>query len=233
LAAKGRLNDEEMVETILTFLAAGVETTSAALTWTLHLLTLPENVKYQARLRQEIRNKLPKDGCHSITHRDLQTLPLLHGIIEESLRLHPPVPLIPYNAVRDTEMAGQFVPAGTKVVYWAWALNRNPDQWGSDAECMNPYRWISTDELGIERPNKHGGALSHYSHETFLQGPRGCVGKETSKATLRAAVAKLILGFDVSRDPTGTLAPPSRGAAVVRPIKSLKLNFSPVDVSGG
>ena len=100
--------------------------------------------------------------------------------------------------------------------------------WGPDAEVFDPYRWISTDEQGVQRPNKHGGASSNYCYESFLHGPRACVGKDTSKATMRAALAKLVYEFEISRDQDGVDEPEARGAAIMRPVKSLKVKFNPV-----
>jgi cytochrome P450 len=228
LTAQGNLNDSELVETILTILVAGIETTSAALTWTLHLLTLPDCVKFQVELRQQLRRKLSDKAGVDLDHRDLESVPLLHGIVEESLRLFPPLSLTCHEASRDTEILGTSVPKGTRIIYWIWALNRNPEYWGSDAAIFNPYRWISTDESSKQHPNKHGGAPSNYSYMSFLHGPRGCVGKDTSKATMRAAIARLVLDFEISRDPNGPLELEPKGGAIVRPTKDLKLKFSPI-----
>ncbi|PPJ57446.1 hypothetical protein CBER1_04401 [Cercospora berteroae] len=228
LAAEKNLTDEDIVESILTFLTAGAETTSAALAWTLHLLTLPENVKYQAELRKELQNRFEGIDTDAPSHMSLANIPILHGIVQETLRLHPSVPLLPYVANKDTEMAGQFIPKGTTILYWIWALNRNPTHWGANAGSMDPYRWITTDEHGVQRLNKHGGASSNYGFMSFFHGPRYCIGKEVSKATIRAAVARLILDFEISRDLSTTLEPTPGGIGIVRPWKNLKLNFKPI-----
>jgi cytochrome P450 len=228
LVAKGDLDDEEVIETILTFLTAGIETTSAALTWTLHLLTLPECIKYQDELRRELHLKFSDVGNHAVNFRDLDSIPILHGIIEESLRLFPPIPLLGHEAYKDTKIMGRPVPRGTRILHCMWALNRNPKYWGSDAEAINPYRWVSTDEHGTHRLNKHGGASSNYCYETFLNGPRACVGKDTSKATMRAAIARLVSKFEISRDPGDVMDPEAMGAVIMRPVKGLKLKFSRV-----
>lgn len=192
LVAKGDLNDGEVIETILTFLTAGIETTSAALTWTLHLLTLPECIKYQDELRRELHLKFSDTGNRAVNLGDLDSIPILHGIIEESLRLFPPIPLHCHEADKDTKIMGRPVPRGTRILHCMWALNRNARYWGPDSEAIDPYRWISTDGHGTHRLNKHGGASSSYCYESFLHGPRACVGKDASKATMRAAIAKLV-----------------------------------------
>jgi cytochrome P450 len=228
LVAKGDLNDEEAIETILTFLTAGIETTSAALTWTLHLLTLPECIKDQDELRRELHHKFFDIESRAVNLGDLESIPILHGIIEESLRLFPPIPLLCHEAYKDTKMMGRSIPRGTRILYCMWALNRNPNYWGSDADAINPYRWISTDEHGTHRLNKHGGASSNYCYESFLNGPRACVGKDASKATMRAAIAKLVSSFEISRDANDGLDLEIRGAVIMRPVEGLKLKFSRV-----
>ena len=105
--------DGNLVDQMMTMLAAGHETSAAALTWTVYLLATHRAV--QSRLREEIRSHIA--GLSSpMDSTKLDGLPYLHAICNESLRVYPPIPYTVRDAVRDTIILDQFVPRGTRVV---------------------------------------------------------------------------------------------------------------------
>lgn len=160
-------SDAELVDQLLTFLAAGHETTSSALTWASYLLAI--HPSYQARLREEVKEAFPTNPLLSAGVEDLaatlERLPLLNGICNETLRLFPTVPITMRIAVRDTTLLDHPIPRGTEIMVSPWAVNRSKELWGQDAEKFVPERWI---EDG--KPNNVGGADSNYSLLTFLHG---------------------------------------------------------------
>jgi cytochrome P450 len=184
-------SDAELVDQLLTFLAAGHETTSSALTWLCYLLAIHPH--YQSRLRDEIRDAFP---TNPLVEPDvdiaslLERLPLLNGVCNETLRLFPTVPISMRIALRDTTLLGTPIPRGTEIMISPWAVNRSKQLWGDNADQFVPERWI---EDG--RPNNVGGAESNYSLLTFLHGPRSCIGQGFAKAELRCLVAAFINVF--------------------------------------
>ena len=79
-----------IVDNVVTFLIAGHETTSQALTWSLYLLALfPE---WQERVREEVRGVAGKGG--RIGREDIGKLPLLDAVFQEAMRLYSPVPIL-------------------------------------------------------------------------------------------------------------------------------------------
>jgi cytochrome P450 len=188
------------------------------LSWACYLLSKHHDI--QTALRNEIREALSfslKDAGSAAQEVDiatvLESLPLLNGVINESLRLFPTVPITMREAVRDTSLAGYEIPRGTKIIISPWAMNRSPEVWGPDATEFRPERWIteSDDEKTIEggsghrqagsessgsvrRPNQTGGASSNYQFLTFLHGPRSCIGQGFARAELRCFLASLMLG---------------------------------------
>jgi cytochrome P450 len=98
LAADQKISDEDILHNINTFMFAGSDTSSLTLTWT--LLLLAENSEVQDRLRQELLSvfSLPANDVSGLSEEeieslydDISTLPYLHNVIRESLRLIPPV----------------------------------------------------------------------------------------------------------------------------------------------
>ncbi|KAJ6100465.1 hypothetical protein N7499_000095 [Penicillium canescens] len=221
----GDFSDTELVDQMLTFLAAGHETTASALTWACYLLTL--HPEYQTRLREEIRTQIPS-GTSPITHQDLESLPLLNGVCQEVLRLYPTVPATIRESVRDTVVAGKHVPRGTRVILCPYAINRCPLFWGDNGDEFLPERWIDTDKNGNQVPNNNGGASTNFAQITFLHGQRACIGKDFARAELRCAVAGVVGRFRFEmQDPKQEIH--IAGAVTTKPVEGMNLRMQRVD----
>ncbi|KAL0261481.1 hypothetical protein SLS55_002911 [Diplodia seriata] len=186
----GGFSDEDLVNQMMTFLAAGHETTATSMTWAAYLLA--KHPDAQRRLREEIRANLPSpDSGAQITATDIDRLPYLNAVCNEILRFYAPVPMTLRNADRDTTILGKFIPKGTTIVLAPWAINTSKELWGDDALEFNPDRW-----MGTGRANT-GGADSNYSFLTFLHGPRSCIGQAFAKAEFACLVAVWIGKFEM------------------------------------
>ncbi|TGZ79553.1 cytochrome P450 [Ascodesmis nigricans] len=158
---------------IMTFLAAGHETTATALSWALHALTL--HPAHQSLLRTELYTLFPRGPPKALTHADLTQLPKLRNFCLEVLRLYPPVPLTLRTAKRETILNGGVrVPKGTMVVVVPWALHRSTGLWGDDAGEFRPGRWE-----GYGQPGKEC-TINSWMLQTFISGPRSCIGEKFS-----------------------------------------------------
>ncbi|KAJ5086261.1 hypothetical protein NUU61_007568 [Penicillium alfredii] len=221
----GNFSDTELVDQMLTFLAAGHETTASALTWACYLLTQYPDT--QTRLREEIRAKIPS-GNSPITYQDLESLPLLNGVCQEVLRLYPTVPATIREAARDTVVVGKHVPKGTRVILCPYAINRSPTFWGDNGEEFVPERWIDTDKTGAPVPNHNGGASTNFAQITFLHGQRSCIGKDFARAELRCAVAGVVGRFAFEmQDPKQEIH--IAGAVTTKPVEGMHLRMRRVD----
>ncbi|KAJ5793238.1 uncharacterized protein N7503_009216 [Penicillium pulvis] len=233
----GDFSDGELVDQIINLLAAGVrrslstsitrlhETTAGVLTWCCYHLALEPNI--QITLRNEIRSTIPSFSV-SADWKVLENMPYLNGVCEEALRLYPVVPMSAREAICETSIIGERVPAGTVVLICPQSLNRSPDFWGESAELFLPERWIDTDkETGREVPNKHGGARPDLGSLTFLYGTRACPGKELAKAMLRCAVAGVFGRFEVGLKEFGQ-KPTIGGILTSQPIEGMHLKLSKV-----
>lgn len=220
-------SDHQLVDQMLTFLAAGHETTSSAFTWCTFLLS--KHTEIQKALRKEIQENLPSLNAPVPQDFDLATviesLPLLNGVCNEAIRLYPTVPTTVRDSNKPTQLGGVHIPKNTQIVLPIWAINRNPAFWGDNAEDFIPERWIDTDEkTGERRPNNNGGAPSNYAILTFLHGPRSCIGQGFAKAELRCLVAAFTGTFDMSMaNPNENVVP--HGVVTTKPKDGMHLKL--------
>lgn len=228
LLRSGAFDDQQIVEQMMTFLAAGHEGPAAGLIWAMYLLCLHPQV--QARLRAEVRRHLPfpspssqqqmadnsqaGDAAASITAADIDRLPYLAAVCSEILRFMAPTPLTIREAVKDTTIADEFVPRGTYVMLSLWATNRHAALWGPEAHRFNPDRWLtaatptttsppavevgSLEEASILRASGSGGAESNYAFMTFTHGRKNCIGQNFAVAKLACTLANWVGRFHFS-----------------------------------
>jgi enediyne biosynthesis protein E7 len=150
-----RIRDE-----LVTLLLAGHETTASTLSWTFHLLD--EHRQVQQRVRAELDAVL---GDRPPAYDDLHRLPYTTAVIEEVMRLYPPVWLLPRLAREPDEIAGIRVPAGADVLISPYLMHRHPAFW-TDPERFLPDRFAA--EHTAQRPR--------YAYLPFGAGPRFCIG---------------------------------------------------------
>ncbi|EPE32078.1 Cytochrome P450 [Glarea lozoyensis ATCC 20868] len=219
--------DDTLVDQLLTFIAAGHETTSSALTWSLYLLA--QNPSLQTALRAELRSSLPSPSAPLPDTFDLPTtlesLPLLHATTNEVLRLYPSVPSTIRLSIRPTSILDTPVPANTRIQLSPWAINRSPSLWGPDAESFNPYRWIDVDG----KANNIGGARgNNFCNLTFLHGPRSCIGERFARSELKALLAVVVGGMEVRLEYEGQKAVPA-GVITTKPRGGMRLRLGRVE----
>ncbi|RPA96817.1 cytochrome P450 [Choiromyces venosus 120613-1] len=185
--------ESSMRDQMMTFLAAGHETTATSMIWAIHALSLPENRHIQSRLRAEIHAAFPSGAPETITYDQLSTLKYLSHVTSEVLRLYPPVAVTLRVAAEDTSLNGVFVPKGSYVVLSPFAINHSVALWGADAEEFRPERWAGGEDgtAAVE---------SNYGFLTFLAGPRGCIGNVFAKVEFKCLLAATIGKFEFEQD---------------------------------
>ncbi len=197
----GGFTDENLVDQMMTFLAAGHETTATAMTWAVYQMC--RHPEMQTRLREEVRAHLPlasDTDCRDVTALDIDHLPYLNAFCAESLRFNSPVSLSLRVAATDTTVLGHPVPKGTRVILPVAAVNRAEQLWGPDAANFNPDRWLP--KFDGDRSAASGGASSNYAYMTFLHGPRSCIGMSFAKAEFATLLAAWVGRLEFSfRDP--------------------------------
>ncbi|KAF7719415.1 Cytochrome P450 monooxygenase [Penicillium ucsense] len=218
MLASDSFTDPMLENHLLTFLAAGHETTATSMTWALYALCLYPNV--QQRLRDEVRKALPQHldqelAAEPMKAELLDSLPYLHAVCNEVFRIYPPAGLTRRVAVQNTSILGQFIPAGTEIVISPRAVNVSKDLWGPDAATFNPDRWMKPSQANT------GGGLTNFSFMTFLHGPRSCIGQGFARGEFASLLAALVGSFEMSlaQDPdivieTGLTSRPKGGLLV-------------------
>jgi cytochrome P450 len=169
------MTDLELRNQVMTFIGAGHETTAVALAWTWYLLA--KHPEVEARLRAEVAEAL---GGRRPTFQDLPRLPYTRTVIEEVLRLYPPVYGVARDVVADDVIAGCRVPRGTTIVISPYVTHHLPDVW-PDPEQFDPDHF--TPQRSAGRPR--------FAWFPFLGGPHQCIGQDFAmmEATLIVAMA--------------------------------------------
>ncbi|KAL4827750.1 hypothetical protein H8958_004015 [Nasalis larvatus] len=184
------LSDEDIRAEADTFMFEGHDTTASGLSWVLyHLAKHPE---YQARCRQEVQELLKDREPKEIEWDDLAQLPFLTMCIKESMRLHPPVPVISRHVTQDIVLPdGRVIPKGITCLLSVFGTHHNPTVW-PDPEVYNPFRF---DPENIKE-------RSPLAFIPFSAGPRNCIGQTFAMAEMKVVLALTLLRFRVLPDHT-------------------------------
>jgi cytochrome P450 len=179
------LSGPDVRDQVLTFLLAGHETTSTALTFTLHLLGHHHDLQH--RVHQELATVL---NGEDVTADDIGKLSYITMVIKEAMRLYPPAHAVGrYTATGDT-ITGNLVPPGSTVILSPWVTHRRPDLW-PDPHRFNPDRFDPT-----VAANRH-----RYAYFPFAAGARGCIGEHLALTEAVVATAVLLNAYTVHTSP--------------------------------
>ncbi|KAJ7073281.1 cytochrome P450 [Mycena belliarum] len=207
------MTDTAMVDQVLTFLAAGHETTASGLSWTLWLLA--NDPESQRKLREEVTPIYGLDPRPD--YRTLKSLIWLDCVVNESLRVLPPVPLTLRAAQKSDFVQGVLVPKGTVITIPIRAINTWKEIWGEDAEEFRPARWL-------DLPKAYNPTFSQFS---FIAGPHACIGKTMAISEMKAVLFALIANFEFAPAYVGQIAHPA-SAITMKPEDSMPLRVTRV-----
>ncbi|CAI0433777.1 unnamed protein product [Linum tenue] len=179
------LNLQEKQVDLELFLA-GIETSATTIEWTMSEMINNSRVLQMAQ--EEVRQVYGDDGQNHIDEASLDQLNYLDMVIAESLRLHPPGPLLlpRENGNQKVELSSYEVPINTKVIVNVWAINRDPRYW-KEAERFLPERFMdySIDYKGTD-----------FQFIPFGAGRRMCPGVSFGMAIVKLTLANLLFHFD-------------------------------------
>jgi cytochrome P450 len=187
-----RLTRQEIRANVLTFMAAGHESTANAITWTLYLLSRSPEWHECVRAEADREANTPPEGR-------FDRLTMTRAVVEESLRLYPPLAAISRMARNDDELAGIHVKAGTLIVISPYVLHRHRS-WGLGADQFDPRRFLPGSREHIDR----------YAYLPFGAGPRGCIGSVFALQEATLAVAAITRNFELTLQPGHTVWPVHR-----------------------
>ncbi|ETN07353.1 hypothetical protein PPTG_23171 [Phytophthora nicotianae INRA-310] len=180
-----------MRDFVISFLAAGRETTATTMSWV--ILMLNRYPKVLERVRHEIKDKLPdlvSGNMRSPTLEDTQQLVYLEAVVRETLRLFPVAAVSGRSATRDVRLyEGTLIKAGTRIVLPHYCMGRMTTVWGPDVDEFKPERWIDPISGKIKM-------VSPFKFSVFFGGPRICLGMKFALAEVKITLAKLLSQFD-------------------------------------
>jgi cytochrome P450 len=205
------MSDQQLHDEVFTFLVAGLETTAAALQWALILLAQhPEAVK---RIRAE-----HKSVCGSEPPRADQVVSMRYTrmVIDETLRLYPPVYGLTRRVISDDVIADYHIPKGVQVLVSPYAIHRHPQFW------QQPDSFAPEAHFAPE----HTEGRSRFAYIPFGAGPRQCIGNALAMLELQILLPTLVAAFDFSlADATG-IAPET--SMTLRPKGPVLMHARPV-----
>ncbi|XP_075496960.1 strychnine-11-hydroxylase-like [Primulina tabacum] len=178
------LDDKHIKGVLVGIFSAGTDTSSATIEWT--MTELVRNPKVKERVQQEVRTIFK--GKDKIEENDLQKLTYLKLVVKESLRLHPPAPLlVPRETIENCTIAQKYeIPAKTRVMINASAIGTDPMYW-KNPEQFCPERFLDSD---IDFRGQHFELLP------FGSGRRGCPGINFALSLVELALVNLLFFFN-------------------------------------
>lgn len=202
--------DALIVDNVVTFLMAGHETTSQALTWTLYLIALfPE---WQEAVRREV---LSVTEGRAIGRDDIGKLPLLDAVFQEAMRLYPPAPVLMRRTIRPVTLGGVALGAGATITIPIYVVHRHRSLW-QDPLNFDPSRFTAESRAGRHR----------CTYMPFGAGPRTCVGGSFAMLEGKTILATLLQHASFAL-PAGERPTPF-ARITLSPKQGLKLNVTPI-----
>ncbi len=198
------LDEDELVGHTGVIFAAGHETSTNALAWTLFLLSQHPSVarELEEELDGELRGAAP-------TVDALTRLPLLDAVVKESMRVLPPVPLHPRIVAEDGELAGYRLPAGSELFLSIYHMHHDPEVFSQPGE-FRPRRWETI------KPTV-------YEYNPFSAGPRMCIGASFATMEIKIVLATILQRFRFEL-PAGARVDP-RVAITMAPSRGLTMRI--------
>lgn len=178
------LSNSDIREEVDTFMFEGHDTTTSGISFTFYHLS--QNKEVQQKVFEEVRDVFGDDPTSGVTHRQLQDLKYLEMVIKESMRIHPPVPLIGRRLTEDTLISGVTIPQGTNIIIPIYAIHRDADVY-PDPEKFDPERF-SPDNMSGRNP---------YSYIPFSAGARNCIGQKFAMLEVKSIVSKMIRHYEL------------------------------------
>lgn len=185
-----KLTEREIKDNVKTFMFAGQDTTSSALSWTLYYLSLYPEI--QRKAREEIDSVIGTDRTKMITYEMVKTeLVYINYIMKEVLRFHPSA-IFSKKTVKDITLPGSDgksynIPRGVVLHYNPMFVQLNKKYWGEDALEFKPDRWHSME-------NEKDLSMKYFP---FSFGHRSCIGMNFAKAEFVTIVAKILQSFEI------------------------------------
>jgi cytochrome P450 len=172
------MDDNLIRDQLLTMLIAGHDTSTALLSWSLHLLG--QNPDAMQRAREEVDRVCRTDVPAAERMHELR---FLGSVIDEALRLYPPIHLSSRVAATDLEFNGYHIPLGSRVLFSIYLTQRHPAHWKDAAAFV---------------PSRFGEKPAPYTFLPFGGGARNCIGAAFAQVETKIVLARLLQQFNLT-----------------------------------
>lgn len=181
-----KFTNQELVDEAKTLLMAGTDTSATMAQFT--LICLAKHPEVLQKCLEEVDRVL---GNREIVEEpDLNELKYLHLVMRESMRLYPPIPILPRRVEQDINLGGYDIPAGTTLVVSPMVMHHLPNLWDNPEE-FNPERFSPEND-----ENRHP-----YQYLPFNHGPRNCIGQKFGFVEMKVMLAMLLKRYTLSLKP--------------------------------
>ena len=208
-AETGRgLSEAEVKSNIITFIAAGHETTANALAWSLFLLS--QSREWSERVAAEARRELGAGhAAETVADRLIET----RAVVDEAVRLYPPLAAISRAAIGPDELGGEPIAPGTTIVIAPYVLHRHRLLW-EDPDAFDPTRFLPGARDAIDR----------FAYLPFGAGPRICIGATFALQEATLVLATVMRRFELQVAPGFAVWPLQR--VTLRPRGGLPMRIT-------
>lgn len=222
-ADDGGLDDRQVRDELVSLVIAGHETVASGLTWALWLLADDARrgaagVRAQDRVQAELDALLGGPGPvgRDPGWSDLPGLAVTRAVLDETLRLYPPVWLVTRRALADDTLGGVPVPAGSLLILSPWLLHRRAGVW-PEPDRFDPDRFLDGRADGLGRSG---------DYLPFGAGPRLCIGRDFALVESTLVLATVLRRYRVEVA-DGARVPEVDAAVTLRPRTTLELRLVP------
>jgi cytochrome P450 len=197
MTESGVRDKEALTNQSMTVLGAGHDTVHLTIEGA--IWEMVKNPDVQERLRSELKSYYEAVEKSSVDQAmetpDIDSLPYLQAVCEETLRLHHAVPMMQRRNIEDVQVGGTIFPKGTTFVIPIRASNVSPAFWRTDPQRFDPERWLKDPALG--------GARNRNAFMTFSAGARICIGQRFARAEFKHLLAGLVGAYRFTWAGTG------------------------------
>lgn len=197
------LSDTEIRDQVVTFFLGGTETTASLLAWSLHLLG--QHPKAAQRVQAEVDRVL--DG-RVASHDDVARLKYTDQVLNETLRLYPPLWMFTLMLTAEATLAGRTLPVGTILLFSPYVIHRRPDLY-PDPNRFDPDRWLPD----------HAAGLPRGSFIPFGGGARKCIGDTFAMVEATLALASITARWQLDAMPDVITRPRPRTTLRPHPLR--------------
>ncbi|ETP43727.1 hypothetical protein F442_09593 [Phytophthora nicotianae P10297] len=194
------LDPKFLRDIVVSFMTAGRDSTTAALSWVFY--TVSQYPEVEKKIREEIISKVPELASGAIASpsaTQANELVYLEAVVKEVLRLNPAVPSNIREALEDVVLCdGTIVKAGEAVSWSSYSLGRMPHIWGLDAKEFKPERWIDATRGKLV-------TVSPCKYPLFNAGPRSCLGTKLAMMEIKITAASVLSKYHLTVVPGQTI----------------------------